>query len=317
MSWIDGLPASALAMRGRRRWLRFWPVVAAAVVLVVGALTVGGLTTSTVIGAPSPTPQPTPPPTSTTSMSATATAAAPTPSGSRSDPIPGSALAQTATLPVKGRAPKTGYSRDQFGYGWRTSGGCDTRERVLRRDISQVKVLAGTGGCTVVGGQFHDPYRGDSTAVTARTISTTDIDHVVSLSDAWQKGAQQWDRSRRVAFANDQVELLATSQSLNSAKGDGDTATWLPPNKSFRCAYVARQVTIKAKYQLWVTHAESDAMTRVLATCPQQRTITAAEARKPKDPDATVTAPKPKIGAKAKNQSTGGGGQGTDRRFWQ
>jgi hypothetical protein len=185
---------------------------------------------------------------------------------------------------------------------------------VLRRDISKVTVLAGSRGCTIVGGRFHDPYGGETTTVTPTTISTIDIDHVVALSDAWQKGAQQWTRPRRIAFANDQVELLATSQSLNSAKGDGDTATWLPPNKTFRCAYVARQVTIKAKYRLWVTRAESDAMIRVLTGCPHQKPITAAAAQRMKDPDATVTASKPKPKPK-KKPSSGGGGRGTDPRF--
>jgi len=31
---------------------------------------------------------------------------------------------------------------------------------------------------------------------------------------------------------------------------------------------VARQVSVKAAYGLWVTRAEADAMTRVLETCP-------------------------------------------------
>ena len=171
-------------------------------------------------------------------------------------------------------------------------------------------MLAGTGGCTVIGGRFHDPYGGHTTTVTAKTISTIDVDHVVALSDAWQKGAQQWAKPRRITFANDQVELLATSQSLNSAKGDGDTATWLPPDKKFRCAYVARQVTIKAKYGIWVTGAEKDAMTRVLTTCPHQQPITALAARKMKDPEAAIGTPKPK-----RKPSTGGGDIRTDRRF--
>ena len=39
-------------------------------------------------------------------------------------------------------------------------------------------------------------------------------------------------------------------------KGDGDAATWLPPNRAYRCAYVARQVAVKSRYRLWVTQAE-------------------------------------------------------------
>jgi hypothetical protein len=57
---------------------------------------------------------------------------------------------------------------------------------------------------------------------------------------------------------------------VNLQKSDGDAATWVPPRRSYRCAYVARQVAVKAKYRLWVTSAERDAMARVLSTCPRQ-----------------------------------------------
>ena len=89
--------------------------------------------------------------------------------------------------------------------------------------------------------------------------------------DAWQKGAAQWPAGKRLAFANDPLNLLAVDAGTNRSKGDGDAATWLPPNKSYRCAYVARQVAVKAKYGLWVTAAERDAMVRVLSTCPGMR----------------------------------------------
>ncbi|MGI4895112.1 MAG: excalibur calcium-binding domain-containing protein, partial [Janthinobacterium lividum] len=96
------------------------------------------------------------------------------------------------------------------------------------------------------------------------------VDHVVALSDAWQKGAQGWDEAKRVAFANDPLELLAVDGPLNAQKGDGDAATWLPPNGTFRCTYVARQVAIKATWGLWLTSAEKDAMAGILTGCPEQ-----------------------------------------------
>ena len=96
------------------------------------------------------------------------------------------------------------------------------------------------------------------------------IDHVLALSDAWHKGAQGWDAATRSAFANDPLNLLAADGPLNMQKGDADAATWLPPNGAFRCAYVARQVAVKAAYGLWVTQAERDAMAGVLGGCPDE-----------------------------------------------
>jgi len=183
---------------------------------------------------------------------------------------PGTALAALERLAVKGRAPKTGYDREQFGGDWASVDGCETRERILRRDLRRFTREPG-GTCEVQSGVLADPY-------TARTIrfvrggaSEVDIDHVVALGDAWQTGAQQWSRERRVAFANDPLNLLAADASVNRQKGDADAATWLPPNKRFRCDYVARQIAVKRRYGAWVKPAERDAMRRVLARCPRTR----------------------------------------------
>nr|WP_245769642.1 HNH endonuclease family protein [Streptomyces indicus] len=185
------------------------------------------------------------------------------------DAKPGSALAAVEELTVKGRAPKTGYDRDRFGSPWADvdSNDCGTRDDILARDLEQVRT---EGGCKVVSGLLApDPYTGKDIPF-ARGRSKIDVDHVVALSDAWQKGAQQWKPGKRIAFANDPLNLRAVGASANRSKGDGDTATWLPPSKPFRCVYVAGQVAVKRKYGLWVTAAERDAMRRVLGGCPEQ-----------------------------------------------
>ena len=211
----------------------------------------------------------------------------------------GTALAAVARLTVKGRAPKTGYTRDQFGQSWFDTdrNGCDTRNDILRRDLvsrqmkNACKVLAGT--------LAPDPYTGTSIRFVYGGASEVDIDHVVALSDAWQKGAASWPAGKRLALANDPLNLLAVDASANRSKGDGDTATWLPANKSFRCTYVARQVAVKGKYAVWVTPAERVAMTRVLAACPSMglpgpgSAPTVAALPRAADPPAPQPAPAP------------------------
>jgi hypothetical protein len=98
-----------------------------------------------------------------------------------------------------------------------------------------------------------------------------DIDHVVALSNAWQTGAAYFDKKLRTQIANDPLNLLAVDAKLNRQKGDGDAASWLPPNKAFRCEYVARQVAVKAKYKLWVTEPEKVAITKILSSCVGQK----------------------------------------------
>jgi hypothetical protein len=202
----------------------------------------------------------------------TAPPPASTPPGAARKATPPQMQPLLAGLAVKGRAPRTGYRRDLFGRGWVDvdRNGCDTRNDVLRRDLRDPVVRPGTNGCVVDRGELLDPYTGETIAfVKGNTTSTlVQIDHVVALSDAWQKGAQAWTTEQRTRFANDPENLLAVSQRANQAKKDGDAATWLPPNKAFRCEYVTRQVRIKATYGLWVTPAERDALDRQLRHCP-------------------------------------------------
>jgi hypothetical protein len=211
----------------------------------------------------------------------------------QAQPAAGTALAAALVLPVKGRAPLTGYTRDQFGQSWKDTdrNGCDQRNDVLARDLTGIAYEAGTHGCVVLTGTLADPYGGTTIAFTRgqETSSAVQIDHVVALADAWQKGAQQWDAARRESFANDLRNLVAVSGPLNDQKGAGDTATWLPPNTADRCTYVAGQVGVKSTYGLWVTQAEQDAMVRVLSTCPDQPLPTGLSA--PAAPPAAPVAP--------------------------
>ncbi|VXB18138.1 conserved exported hypothetical protein [Arthrobacter sp. 9AX] len=181
------------------------------------------------------------------------------------------ALVQLESIPVKGRAPKTGYTRDEFGPAWADvdRNGCDTRNDILARDVTDETFKPGTNNCVVMTGTLADKYTGTTITFTRGqdTSSDVQIDHIVALSDAWQKGGQQLSDDQRKELANDPLNLMATDGPTNSAKGDKDAATWLPPNKAFRCEYVARQTEVKAKYSLWVTKAEHDAIVGILEIC--------------------------------------------------
>ena len=174
-------------------------------------------------------------------------------------------------LEVKGRAPKTGYSREQFYDGWPDVDGCSLRQRILKRELGDSAVL---DGCNVVAGEYDEPYTGEHKVLTERAqIAEIQIDHVVALSDAWQKGAQGLSVEQRYKIATDPLNLLAVDGEANRQKSDGDAATWLPKNKKFRCQYVARQVSVKYKYGLWITKAEKEAIQRILTNCPNEPAI--------------------------------------------
>jgi hypothetical protein len=190
----------------------------------------------------------------------------------------GLATAVLETLPVKGRAPKTGFTRAQFGPVWADvdRNGCDTRNDILRRDLTAITYRENTKNCVVQSGTLADRYSGEIINFQKGNVSSMEvqIDHVVALSNAWQTGAFKMTLQERTALANDPLNLFAVKGRLNSQKSDGDAATWLPPLKSFRCTYIAQQIAVKAKYSLWVTTPEKSAMQSILAKCPGQKVPT-------------------------------------------
>lgn len=185
-----------------------------------------------------------------------------------------SGLSIIETQVTKGRAAKTGYTRAQFGQTWADvdRNGCDTRNDILKRDLTGEVFKEKTRECVVLSGTLIDPFSGETINFVRGNLSSMEvqIDHVVALSNAWQTGAFKLTLKERTAFANDPLNLLAVKGRLNSQKGDGDAATWLPPLKSFRCDYVSRQIAVKLKYKLWFTAPEKEAMIRILKNCPEK-----------------------------------------------
>lgn len=181
-----------------------------------------------------------------------------------------SAISKLRELTVKAAEQGNDYERSNFSSGWASWRDCNVRQKILNRDLRNVKLAA--NGCTVVSGTLHDPYSGKDIELTTKSAvaKKVQIDHVVALSNAWQTGARYLTADQRKTLANDDLELIAVSSNANQEKSDGDASVWLPENKSFRCAYVARQIAVKLKYRLWVTTNEKNAMANVLAACPNQ-----------------------------------------------
>ncbi len=212
--------------------------------------------------------QPTTPPPA--SSPPTSSAPAPAPLGPAYD----TARATLQRLPVKGWDRVTDFSRYRFGEAWSDDvnvefghNGCNTRDDILRRDLAELVVRPGT--CYAQSGVLHDPYTGQTIAFTRgpNTSDAVQIDHLVSLSDAWYKGAREWHDQRRRDFANDPRNLLAVGGQVNFDKAFRDATAWLPPNEAFRCEFVARQIDVKATYGLWLSSNEKRAMEDVLARC--------------------------------------------------
>ena len=189
------------------------------------------------------------------------------------------ALKYVKSLTPKPQASQSGYSRSEFSSTWgkrsmKTPSGsyrsCDTRNYILTRDLTNI-TRKSYDWCLVSTGKLKDPYTGKSISFVrgVKTSNAVQIDHVVALSNAWKTGAQKLTKTLRYQFANDPLNLLAVDGPTNSSKSDKDASQFLP-RLAYQCKYVARQLSVKKQYKLWVTSAEKSTMVRVLSSCPKQ-----------------------------------------------
>jgi hypothetical protein len=189
---------------------------------------------------------------------------------------PAGAAAALLDLRIAEKTALDGYERDcgdgegcVFGPAWSDvdRNGCDQRNDVLHRDLTEVEVREGTRGCVVVAGVLDDPYTGETVRFAKADAAEVPIDHVVPLASAWVQGAAGWTAEEREVFANDLGNLMATTRSQNSAKGDSTADEWVPSDPAYGCSYATVVVTVKDRYDLAVTPAEADALESLLATC--------------------------------------------------
>ena len=189
---------------------------------------------------------------------------------------PAAAAAALAALPREGKASLAGYERGcgrgegcVFGPAWADTdhNGCDQRNDVLRRDLTEVEVRQGTHGCVVVAGVLDDPYSGEIVRFVKADAAEVPIDHVVPLAAAWAQGAAEWTVDQREAFANDPPNLMATTRAQNSAKGDSTADEWVPADPRYGCSYATIVVTVKQRFSLSVTADEAGALRSLLGTC--------------------------------------------------
>lgn len=173
---------------------------------------------------------------------------------------------------TRGRGPKTGYDRDEFGYAWADNAdgvplarnGCDTRNDVLARDGTDLKYRSGSD-CVLIEMTLHDPYTGATIHWRKEKAAEVQIDHVVPLSYSWQMGASRWPKAKRIRLANDPLNLLAVGGEQNSRKGDSGPASWLPPATKIRCSYAVRFAQVALEYDMPVTPADKEMMLRQCA----------------------------------------------------
>lgn len=163
----------------------------------------------------------------------------------------------------KGQGGIPRYRRPAFGHGWDDADGdCqDSRAEALIATSTTPVRFADERRCRVVTGRWVSPFTGE----VIQNASGIEIDHLVALRYAWDRGAWAWSDERRKRFANDPINLLPVEARLNSSKQHRGPDEWLPPTG--QCGYVARFVRVLKLYDLDPTSQESTWYQNFLDRC--------------------------------------------------
>jgi hypothetical protein len=148
------------------------------------------------------------------------------------------------------------YDRDAFGDWDDADGDCMNTRHELLAELSTGPVRYSANGCRVVRGRWLDPYTGQIFTES----SDLDVDHLVPLYWAWQRGAWAWSGSKREDFGNDPRNLFAVDDGTNRSKGADGPLEWLPPNNGFQCQYVTRFWRIVLMYDIKLNAGEKAAI---------------------------------------------------------
>ena len=138
------------------------------------------------------------------------------------------------------------YDRGLFGSWKDFDNDCQNTRHELLQTLSLDEFTLTDNTCRVLTGLWLDPY----TNIYFSASSELDIDHLVPLKYAWNRGAYNWPKSKRVKFSNDESNLFAVKKSVNRQKSAMGPAMWLPPSDNFKCEYIKLFQRIITKYDL-------------------------------------------------------------------
>ncbi|MGM0906182.1 MAG: HNH endonuclease family protein [Pseudomonadota bacterium] len=148
--------------------------------------------------------------------------------------------------PQKTNSQPTGYQRSAFNHWVDEDGDCLNERHELLEQLSTGPVHYSDNGCRVIRGRWNDPYTGEIFF----NSSDVNVDHIVALKQAWNKGASAWSDEKRKRFANDPINLLVVDDGTNQSKGAKSALEWLPPNKAYHCNYATRYLRVLITYEL-------------------------------------------------------------------
>ena len=165
-------------------------------------------------------------------------------------------LTQLGSLRIEPEYEATPYDRSEFPH-WDDEDGDGMNTRL---EILSLEKVGNVGWYSRWDGEW---YAGEGGLSAPRF----DIDHIVSLKEAWRSGADEWSTSDKDTFADDMLNLTAVTASSNRSKGAKDASEWLPSEASGKCYLLIRVIQVKTKWSLSIDQDEYTALKELTESC--------------------------------------------------
>ena len=163
---------------------------------------------------------------------------------------------QLESLRIEPEYEATPYDRSEFPH-WDDEDGDGMNTRL---EILSLEKIENVGWYSRWDGEW---YAGEGGLSAPRF----DIDHIVSLKEAWVSGADEWSAFDKDGFADDMLNLTAVTASSNRSKGAKDAAEWLPPEASGKCYLLIRVIQVKTKWDLSIDQDEYATLKSLTEIC--------------------------------------------------
>ncbi|MGB1489240.1 MAG: GmrSD restriction endonuclease domain-containing protein [Acidimicrobiales bacterium] len=165
-------------------------------------------------------------------------------------------LTQLGSLRIEPEYEATPYDRSEFPH-WDDEDGDGMNTRL---EILSLEKVGDVGWYSRWDGEW---YAGEGGLSAPRF----DIDHIVSLKEAWRSGADEWSASDKDTFADDMLNLTAVTASSNRSKGAKDASEWLPSEPSGKCYLLIRVIQVKTKWSLSIDQGEYTTLKELTESC--------------------------------------------------
>ncbi|MCY4264589.1 MAG: HNH endonuclease [Gammaproteobacteria bacterium] len=119
--------------------------------------------------------------------------------------------------------------------------------------------------CVVRTGEWLDEYTGKTFTVAVQI----DIDHVIPLMYAHTHGGDRWMPDKKLAFANDPLNIMLVEKQEIRRKGDRGPNRYLP-REEFQCEYAQLWNVLAEKYDLQLESRDRNKVRKILESCPDE-----------------------------------------------